>query len=103
MWFSYFKITLTGEIMNDLYVVVGLGSSGFSSARYLIQQGLPVAITDTRQNPPNLTDFLKEFPDVPVSLGKLDEALLAKASEIVISPGISLQEPAIARQIAHGT
>jgi UDP-N-acetylmuramoylalanine--D-glutamate ligase len=89
--------------MKDLNVVVGLGSSGFSAARYLISKELPIAINDTRQNPPNLAAFLKEFPGVPVSLGKLDEELLAKASEIIISPGISLKEPAIAQQIVHGT
>ncbi len=89
--------------MTDLHVVVGLGSSGFSAVRYLIQKGIPVAVTDSRQNPPNLAEFLHEFPNVSISLGKLDETLLAKAAKIVISPGVSLKEPAIAQQISRGT
>jgi UDP-N-acetylmuramoylalanine--D-glutamate ligase len=89
--------------MTDLHVVVGLGSSGVSAVRHLIQKGIPVAVTDSRQNPPNLAVFLHEFPNVAVSLGKLDEALLAKATKIVMSPGVSLKEPAIVQQISRGT
>src|SRR5579872_6197752 len=87
---------------NKLHVIVGLGSSGYSSARYLIQQGIPVAITDSRQNPPHLTEFKESFPIVSVSTGKLDEALLAKATKIIISPGVSVKEPAIVQQISRG-
>lgn len=87
---------------DHLHVVVGLGSSGYSSARYLIQQGFSVAITDTRPNPPHLTELKEAFPDVPVSVGKLDKDLLAKATKIVISPGVSLKEPAISEQISRG-
>jgi UDP-N-acetylmuramoylalanine--D-glutamate ligase len=85
-----------------LHVIVGLGSSGYSSARYLIQQGFPVAITDSRPNPPNLSEFKETFPTIPISIGKLDEALLAKAKKIIISPGVSLKEPAISQQILRG-
>ncbi|MEO8400470.1 MAG: UDP-N-acetylmuramoyl-L-alanine--D-glutamate ligase [Gammaproteobacteria bacterium] len=87
----------------NLHVIVGLGSSGFSAARYLMKQGIPVAVTDSRQNPPNLAEFTNEFPSVKLSLGKLDENLLAQAAKIIISPGVSLQEPAIAQQVIRGT
>lgn len=86
----------------DLQVVIGLGATGYSCAEYLIEQGLPVAIADTRANPPNLTEFQKTFPNVAVSLGKLDDQLLQKAQRMVVSPGVSLKEAAIAKQIAQG-
>ena len=89
--------------MNNLHVVVGLGSSGYSCVRYLIEQGISVAVTDSRENPPNLAEFKHKFPNVIVSTGKLDDALLSKASTIVISPGVSLKEPVISQQIARGT
>ena len=90
-------------IMNqDLHVVVGLGSSGYSAARYLLHRGMVVAVTDSRQHPPHLNEFIKEFPTVPISLGKWDESILAKAAKIVISPGVSLQEPAMSQQMARG-
>ncbi len=85
----------------NLHVVVGLGASGYSCARYLSKQGIPVAITDSRQNPPNLSEFQQLFPQIPVSLGKLDEALLTRAAKIIMSPGISLHEPAIASQLSR--
>ncbi|OGT47212.1 MAG: hypothetical protein A3E83_02145 [Gammaproteobacteria bacterium RIFCSPHIGHO2_12_FULL_41_20] len=82
-----------------LRVVIGLGITGLSCVRYLCQRGYTVAVTDTRERPPHWDILKKDYPHVPISTGKLDDALLNQAVEIIISPGISLQEPAIARQI----
>lgn len=86
----------------ELNVVVGLGVTGLSCARYLREQGISFAMTDSRETPPGLAEFLQTYPDVPASFGKLDESLLAKAARIVLSPGVSLQEPAVARQAVRG-
>ncbi len=86
---------------SNLHVIVGLGVTGLSCARYLKNQGVPVAITDTRLYPPNLDELLQYYPDIPLVLGRLDAALLAEASHIIISPGIALSEPLIAEQIAR--
>jgi UDP-N-acetylmuramoylalanine--D-glutamate ligase len=83
-----------GMIQRDgLRVVVGLGKTGLSCVRFLKSRGYPVAVNDTRDNPPGLAELRAEFPDVRVSLGKLDESLLLSAREIVASPGISIKEP----------
>ncbi len=87
--------------MNDrirpegLQVVVGLGLTGLSCVRFLRSRGFRVAVNDTRDNPPGLSDLRREFPDCEVSLGKLDESLLLQAAEIVASPGVSINEPAL--------
>jgi UDP-N-acetylmuramoylalanine--D-glutamate ligase len=78
---------------DGLRVVVGLGKTGLSCVRFLKGRGYPVAVNDTRDNPPGLAELRAEFPDVEVSLGRLDEQLLLKAKEIVASPGISVKEP----------
>jgi UDP-N-acetylmuramoylalanine--D-glutamate ligase len=78
---------------DGLRVVVGLGKTGLSCVRFLKSRGYPVAVNDTRENPPGLAELRAEYPDVEVSLGKLDEVLLLKAREIVASPGISVNEP----------
>ncbi len=83
-------IPLTG-----LRVVVGLGKTGLSCVRFLRAQGYQVAVNDTRLLPPNLTELQTEFPEVELSLGQLDESLLLRATEIITSPGISIQEPAL--------
>jgi UDP-N-acetylmuramoylalanine--D-glutamate ligase len=89
-------------VSRDLNVIVGLGATGLSCARYLQRKGIPFVVTDSRVNPPNLAEFKALCPDVPISLGKLDENFLEKAQRLIVSPGISLQEPAIALQIANG-
>ena len=86
----------------DLDVIVGLGATGVSCARYLQQSGQPFAVVDSRSNPPNLAEFKALFPNILVVTGKLDESLLDRAKRLIVSPGISLQEPAIAQQIAKG-
>lgn len=87
---------------DGLRVVIGLGKTGLSCVRYLKAQGYPVAVNDTREHPPGLAELRAEFPDVDVSLGQLDAALLLRASEVISSPGISIREPEIAAAIAAG-
>ena len=87
---------------DGLRVVIGLGKTGLSCVRYLKAQGYPVAVNDTREHPPGLAELRAEFPDVEVSLGKLDAELFLRASEVISSPGISIREPAIAAAMAAG-
>lgn len=86
----------------DLHVVVGLGVTGLSCVRYLKKKGVNIAVVDSRNNPPGLTEFMQHYSDVPVVLGALDDTLLDKASVLIVSPGLSLQVPVIQRQIARG-
>ncbi len=83
-------------------VVVGLGVTGLSVARFLSRQGLPVRVVDSRENPPGLSALQQECPAVPVQLGKLSYEALCGAGQIVLSPGLSLQEPAIQQALAKG-
>lgn len=78
-----------------LRVVVGLGKTGLSCVRFLHARGYRVAVNDTRENPPGLEELRRDFPDVRFSLGRLDESLLLEAGEIITSPGISINEPAL--------
>ncbi|MEH6564173.1 MAG: UDP-N-acetylmuramoyl-L-alanine--D-glutamate ligase [Halopseudomonas sp.] len=76
-------------------IIVGLGSSGLSVARYLAGRGLSFAVADTRENPPGL-DKLKRFaPMTDLYLGELDAELLCRASELIVSPGVALSTPAL--------
>jgi len=76
-------------------IIVGLGSSGLSVARYLAGRGLSFAVVDTRQHPPGL-DKLKRFaPLADLYLGELDEQLLCTAGELIVSPGVAMSTPAL--------
>jgi UDP-N-acetylmuramoylalanine--D-glutamate ligase len=74
-------------------VIVGLGRTGFSCARYLAKRGWRVAVTDTRETPPELARLLALDASIEVRLGGLDARLLEGALCVVVSPGVSLAEP----------
>lgn len=83
-------------------IIVGLGKTGLSVARYLAGRGLSFAVADTRENPPGL-DQLKRFaPMADLYLGELEPAILNRASELIVSPGIALAEPALQAAKAAG-
>jgi UDP-N-acetylmuramoylalanine--D-glutamate ligase len=84
-------------------LVVGLGETGLSVARYLSGQGVPVAVVDSRSEPPALERSRADLPaDVAVFLGDFSAEAFERAEQIIISPGVSLQEPAIAAAMARG-
>lgn len=83
-------------------VIVGLGLTGLSCARYLRRTGQAFSVVDSRQQPPGLTEFLAEFPDVLITLGAISAESLQGASTLIVSPGVALEEPAIAKAMATG-
>jgi UDP-N-acetylmuramoylalanine--D-glutamate ligase len=83
-------------------VVVGLGRTGFSCARYLYKHGWRVAVTDTRDAPPQLARLRALDADIEVRLGGLDPQLLEDALCVVASPGISLAAPFFAEARRRG-
>jgi len=74
-------------------VIVGLGRTGYSCARYLHKRGWRVVVTDTRAAPPELARLRALDPGIDVRLGGLDAHLLDDAMCVVASPGVSLAEP----------
>ncbi|MBU2953972.1 UDP-N-acetylmuramoyl-L-alanine--D-glutamate ligase [Marinobacter sp. F3R08] len=83
-------------------LVVGLGKTGLSCVRYLSGQGREVAVADSRMSPPGLEQLRADWPDVPVYLGVFDAELFSGFNELVVSPGISIAEPAIVKAEKHG-
>ena len=76
-------------------IVIGLGKTGLSCARFLAKTGERFAVVDTRNEPPLLSQFKTEFPDVAVECGELQADTLCRASRLLVSPGVSRQHPAI--------
>lgn len=83
-------------------LVVGLGKTGLSCARYLSRCGQQVAVTDDRDLPPGLTALRDELPDVALFLGRFEPDAFANAEQIVVSPGVSLDHPLIGEARARG-
>jgi len=76
---------------------VGLGKTGVSCIRYLAKRGVAVSATDTRRAPPGLEELGSLAGTLDIRLGGFDLSLLDGASQLLMSPGVSLEEP-IARQ-----
>ena len=83
-------------------VIVGLGVTGLSCARFFAKHGIAFSVADSRDNPPGLDAFRREFAEVPLYLGALSAELFGAADELIVSPGVALEEPAIAAAIKNG-
>ncbi|HXC08192.1 MAG TPA: UDP-N-acetylmuramoyl-L-alanine--D-glutamate ligase [Steroidobacteraceae bacterium] len=74
-------------------VVVGLGKTGASCLRYLAKRGMPVRATDSRRIPPGLEELGALGRSLDLRLGGFDLSLLDGASQVLMSPGVPLEEP----------
>jgi len=94
--------------MNDQPVLIlGLGASGLSMARWCARQGARVTVADTRETPPQLEALRRDCPAAAFVSGAFDAALLAREPWALIarSPGLmpaTLTE-VFAHAQAHGT
>ncbi len=79
------------------FIIIGAGETGQSIYRYLtFKQAQILAVLDTRKTPPAF------LTGVPVVGGELKYDNLGRADVIVISPGVSIYEPALQQALANG-
>ena len=83
-------------------IIIGLGKTGLSVAKYFLAKGLPFEFMDTRSSPPMIEEFKTHFPDIKIEVGKLKESSLLGAKELIISPGLSIKTPEIQRAKEFG-
>ena len=83
-------------------LVVGLGETGLSCVRHLAGLRRKVVAVDSRERPPRLASVESEFPGVEVRCGGFDAPVFDAAAEIVVSPGVSVREPALRAAAARG-
>ncbi|SFN02827.1 UDP-N-acetylmuramoylalanine--D-glutamate ligase [Formivibrio citricus] len=90
------------ELKGKHCIVVGLGDTGFSAAKWLARQGARVTVADSRATPPNLDAIREALPQTELRLGAFGAATFADADLLVVSPGVALATPEIAAAIARG-
>jgi UDP-N-acetylmuramoylalanine--D-glutamate ligase len=83
-------------------VVVGMGVTGLSCARYFYRRDLPFTVVDTRAEPPGLATLQREMPHITVYAGEYPEDVIASATELVVSPGIAMDAPIVNRARSAG-
>jgi len=97
------ELNIMDSLSHKRVLIVGLGKTGLSCARYLSAHGVEVAITDSRDHPPALNELQKNYPDIAVFTGGFNAAAFNRATCLIVSPGISLREPLIAEARLRGT
>ena len=83
-------------------LIVGLGKTGLSIARYLSANDVSFAVMDTRLEPPSVEVLKSEFPEVECHFGGLSAEVMCSAQRMIVSPGIALATPAIEKARSLG-
>jgi UDP-N-acetylmuramoylalanine--D-glutamate ligase len=95
---NYDSLNLSGKKV----LVLGLGDTGLSCARWLAARGAQVSVADSREAPPHAGRLAELLPQVPLHAGAFDAARLQATDLLVVSPGVPLADPAVAQAIAAG-
>ena len=81
---------MTAQTLNNKhYLIIGLGLTGLSCARFCKKHDLSFELCDTRSDLPGLEAIRQEFPGIAIRLGDLTVDFLAGFDELLVSPGIS--------------
>jgi UDP-N-acetylmuramoylalanine--D-glutamate ligase len=78
-------------------MVVGLGATGLSIARYLQRSDTNAMFFDSRDEPPGLEELKEIFPDAKVQLG--GSKLPKSVNRIIASPGVADSHPLLAKAL----
>lgn len=88
--------------MKKSILVVGLGKTGFSIARFLKSNNKAFIVYDTRLKPPELEKFKQMFPEVTCYSHDYPHDLLDQIEKIICSPGVPLHEEILQDAIVKG-
>jgi UDP-N-acetylmuramoylalanine--D-glutamate ligase len=83
-------------------LVVGLGATGLSAAKFLAERNELACVIDSRAEPPGLDALRETHPEVPIILESLDTSCLDGVERLVLSPGLSVDLPLIAAARERG-
>ncbi len=83
-------------------LVLGLGDTGLSAAKWIAQQGGKVRGADSRPAAPRAAEFRAALPWAEMRCGRFDASLLEGADMVCVSPGLSLGEPVVREALARG-
>lgn len=83
-------------------LILGLGETGLSLARYLHAQGARVRVADSRAEAPGIAALRRELPQAEVHCGPFGDELLQGIDRIAISPGVPLAEPLVQDALRRG-
>jgi UDP-N-acetylmuramoylalanine--D-glutamate ligase len=90
------------ELSGRKVLVLGLGETGLSMARWLARAGAAVRAADTRTAPPALAALRAAVPQAEVVTGAFAERLLEGVALVAASPGVPVASPVVQAALAQG-
>jgi UDP-N-acetylmuramoylalanine--D-glutamate ligase len=90
------------DLRGKTVLVLGIGQTGLSMAKWLARCGAMVRAADTRQAPPCLEELRQSLPGARIHEGGFDAEAFAGADIVAISPGVPLAEPLVRQAAASG-
>lgn len=73
-------------------LIVGLGKTGLSCARFLQSGGESFTVTDDRDNPPGLVELKRKLSSEHIHVGGFYENDFKNANRLIVSPGIDCRQ-----------
>lgn len=90
------------ELNGQRVLVLGLGETGLSLARWFATQGAKIRVADSRMQPPGLDTLRRDCPGAEICCGEFEESLLDNVARIALSPGVPMMTPLVQRALAQG-
>jgi UDP-N-acetylmuramoylalanine--D-glutamate ligase len=84
-------------LLKKRVLVLGLGDTGLSVARWIEREGGIVRVADTRDSPPKKSEFGGEL-----HTGAFRTALLDGVDLVCVSPGLPLKDPVLSEALRRG-
>jgi len=86
----------------DKTLVIGMGKTGLSCVRFLRAQGVDVMAYDNRLRPPALAEMQQMLAPGAIQCGGFDAEAFSRCRQLVVSPGVPVQDAAIQVAQARG-
>ncbi|MFO1361111.1 MAG: UDP-N-acetylmuramoyl-L-alanine--D-glutamate ligase [Burkholderiales bacterium] len=90
------------ELVGKRVLVLGLGETGLSLARWIDRQGGSVRAADSRAAPPAADALRAAVPRAEIVTGPFTDALLGGVDLVAASPGVPLAAPLVRGAVARG-
>lgn len=90
------------DLVNRHFLVLGLGVTGRSCVRWLMEKRATVRAADSRESPPQLFEVRAAFPAAEFITGAFNESLLDNIDTVVVSPGLPLDLALVERAQRRG-
>ncbi len=84
------------------YLVLGVGVTGASVARYLLDHQACVRVADSRVSHPSVLALANTCSELDIRVGEFSDALLVDIDILVVNPGLALSLPIVISAQAMG-